>query len=70
MSGEIYQVPCFFIGVDVNLVVEEAKLIDLAGKRGLLELPVSDRDVALLGIEEAPSNCVSTEFPSQRSVTL
>ena len=64
MSGEIYQVPCFFIGVDVNLLVEGTKLIDLAGKRSLLELPVSDRDVALLGVEEAPSSDVSTRNPS------
>ena len=46
--------------MDVNFFVEGAKLVNLATKRGLLELPVSDGDVALLSIEETPSYCVRT----------
>ena len=63
MSGWTYQGFGFFIGVDVHSLVERAELIDLASKKGLLELSMGYGDVALLSIEETPGNRISIEHP-------
>ena len=52
--------------MNINTFVERAELVDLACKGSLLELSVCYRDVALLSIDKAPSNPVSTERPSPK----
>ena len=47
--------------MDINSIVERVELIDFAGQRGFLELFVGYGDVALFGIEEAPTDRVSME---------
>ena len=63
MSGLTYKISCFFIGDDIDILVEGAELIDLASQGGLLELTVGYGDVALLGVEETPGNRVSRVYP-------
>lgn len=54
--------------MNINTFVERAELIDLACKGGLFELSVCCRDVALLSIDKASSNPVSTERPSPNQI--
>ena len=70
VSQSTYEVPCLFVGMHVNVLEKRAEIVDLARKRGLLELFVGHRDVTLLSIEEAPTILVSREHRSQKDWIL